>query len=134
MTSVQGRGCPRRKHFFVTLPDSFSLPKSKFFKQPARPLRPKSSATDTDVPKYSKDNLQQILKTVLEAQAPASVPVLACATSEKPQDKPLKARSPKIYYEKSYMDFYNFCQQCEDYFATAEATKPNQILFAVSFL
>ncbi len=32
------------------------------------------------------------------------------------------------------MKCYNFYQQCEDYFATARATEPNQILFATSFL
>ena len=32
------------------------------------------------------------------------------------------------------MDCYNFCQQYEDYFATAGATGPTRILFATSFL
>ena len=32
------------------------------------------------------------------------------------------------------MDCYNFCQQCENYFATAEATGPTRIPFAASFL
>ena len=32
------------------------------------------------------------------------------------------------------MDCYNFCQQCEDYFATAGATGPTRIPFATSFL
>ena len=32
------------------------------------------------------------------------------------------------------MDCYNFCQQCEDYFATAGATGPTRIPFAASFL
>ena len=32
------------------------------------------------------------------------------------------------------MDCYNFCQQCEDYFATAGATGPTRISFAASFL
>ena len=32
------------------------------------------------------------------------------------------------------MDCYNFCQQCEDYFATAGATEPTRIPFATSFL
>ena len=32
------------------------------------------------------------------------------------------------------MDCYNFCQQYEDYFATAGATGPTRIPFAVSFL
>ena len=32
------------------------------------------------------------------------------------------------------MEGYNFCQQCEDHFATTEAKGPNCILFAVLFL
>ncbi len=32
------------------------------------------------------------------------------------------------------MECYNFCQQCEDYFAICGATGPNQIQFAASFL
>ena len=32
------------------------------------------------------------------------------------------------------MDCYNFCQQCENYFATTRATGPTRIFFAVSFL
>ena len=32
------------------------------------------------------------------------------------------------------MECYNFIQQCEDYFATAEAKKPNRMLFTATFL
>ena len=32
------------------------------------------------------------------------------------------------------MDYYNFSQQCEDYFTIARATKANKIPFAASFL
>ncbi len=32
------------------------------------------------------------------------------------------------------MKCYNFCQQCEDHFATCVATEPNRILFTASFL
>ena len=32
------------------------------------------------------------------------------------------------------MEYYNFCQQCEDHFATCGATGPNQILCAAYFL
>ncbi len=32
------------------------------------------------------------------------------------------------------MECYNFCQQCEDYFATYAATGPNRIPFGASFL
>ena len=46
----------------------------------------------------------------------------------------LKAKIPEVYYGKSHMDCYYFCQQCEDYFKTAGATGTNRTLFAASFL
>ena len=71
MTSVQGRSCSRQKRPFVApsiAPFDFSPPpKSEFLKQPVGPLGLKSSAIATDVPKYSEDDLQRILKVVLEA-------------------------------------------------------------------
>ena len=45
----------------------------------------------------------------------------------------LKAYSPDIYRGKSHMDYYNFCQQCEDYFTTSGAMGPTRIPFATSF-
>ena len=85
--------------------------------------------------------MQKIFKAVLEARAPVPAPVpvpapapaLASIVAEAPWEK-LKARSPDLYREKSHMDCYNFCQQCEDYFATAGATGPTRIPFAASFL
>ena len=72
--------------------------------------------------------MQRILKAVLETRAPTP----ALAVSEIPWEK-LKARFPDVYRGKSHMDCYNFCQQCEDYFATARATGPTRIPFAASF-
>ena len=144
MISIQGRGrfCRERPSIvpsvapsialFVALLDSSPLLKSEISKKPNRPLRPKSSA-DTSVPKYSEDNFQRIFKAVLEAQAPAPTPAPAFIISEVPQKK-LKARSSDVYCGKFHMNCYNFCQQCEDYFATARATGPIRIFFAVSFL
>lgn len=45
----------------------------------------------------------------------------------------LKAKSSDIYCGRLYIKCYNFCQQCENYFVTIEATEPNQIPFATSF-
>ena len=44
------------------------------------------------------------------------------------------AKSTDIYCDTSYIEYYNFCQQCKDYFAIVRATKPNQIPFAAFFL
>ncbi len=46
----------------------------------------------------------------------------------------LKAKTPDVYRGRSHMECYNFCQQCEDHFATCGATGPNRIPFAASFL
>ena len=145
MTSIRGRGRLHRKRptvaLPVALPDCFLPSKSgdKLFDQPAgpsgtKPLIVNAPATATNVSKYSENDLQRILKAVLEAQTPAPTPALAPALiiSEAPWEK-LKARSLDVYHGKSYMDCYNFCQQCENYFATAKAMGPTQILF-ITFL
>ena len=89
----------------------------------------------TDIPKNSKDDLQRILKAILEIQAFAPIPGLAPAptASEKLRDKLLKARSLDAYCKKSYIDCYNFCQQNKDYYATNGATKANKIPFTMYF-
>ena len=135
MTSVQGRSHPRQERSSVALSDSSPPPELEFSKQPAESLRPKlliAVVPATDVPKYSEDDLQRILKTVLETQAPAPALAPAPAVSEVPQEK-LKDRSPDVYRGKSHMDCYNFFQQYEDYFATAGAMGPTRILFVTSF-
>ena len=50
-----------------------------------------------------------------------------------PQERTLKARTPEIYWGKSHMECYHFCQQCEDHFETLGATGINRTLFAASF-
>ena len=138
MTSVRGRGCLCQECPFaapfvapsvapsiapsIAPPDSSLPPESEISKQLDEPAGPKSPAA-TSVPKYSEDDLQRILKAVLEARAPAPAPAPAPVVSEVSRKK-LKACSPDIYCEKSHMDCYNFCQQCEDYFATTGATGP----------
>ena len=147
----------------VTLPNFSPPPKSGdiLFDQLAWPSGTKTLANAlaaaTSVPKYSKDDLQQIFKAVLEAQAPAPTPVPTPTPVPAPVSAPtpvpipapasapalvvsgvsrekLKARSPDIYHGKSYMDCYNFCQQYENNFATTGAMGPTQISFASSFL
>ncbi len=46
----------------------------------------------------------------------------------------LKAKTPDIDRSRSHIECYNFCQQCEDHFATCGTTGPNQIPFVTSFL
>lgn len=81
--------------------------------------------------KYTEEDLQRILKTLLEARTAAPAPI---TFPEGPRECPLKARFPEVYTGENHMDCYNFCQQCEDHFATAGAKGPNRITFAASFL
>ena len=50
------------------------------------------------------------------------------------RERSLKAKVPEVYYGKSHMDCYHFCQQCKDHFETAGATGNNRTPFAASFL
>ena len=77
MISVRGRRRPRRERPSVVPfvapsvapPDSSPPPESgdKSSEQPDRLPGPKSRAATTSVLKYSEDDLQRILKAVLEA-------------------------------------------------------------------
>ena len=147
MTSVQGcrRPCHDRSSAApsITLSDSFPPPEvgDELSDQPARPLGTKppfaNALAATSVLKYSKDDLQRIFKAILGARAlvPALAPIFALApiVAKAPWEK-LKVRSPDVYRRKSHINCYNFCQQCEDYFATTGITGPTRILFAASFL
>ena len=133
MTSVRGRGRPRRERPSIAPPDSSPPPESDDNLSDQRAGPPGANlpiavvpAAALPVPKYNKKDLQRILKTVLEARAPT--------TFKEPRDKPLKVRSLDVYRGNSHMECYNFCQQCENYFATAEARGANRIPFAASFL
>ena len=120
MTSIRGRRRPRREHASKDPSGSSPPPESSHDKAPVNP-----PVVEPPVAKYTKEDLQRILRTVLEARAPPS---------DGAREKPLKARSPDVYCGKSHIECYNFCQQCEDHFATAGAKGPNRIPFAASFL
>ena len=119
MTSVRGHGRPHREHLSVALDVAPSITPPPPLKsgdelsdQPAKlsgtKLLANASAAATNIPKYSKDNLQQILQAVLEAQAPAPAPAPAFVVFEVPREK-LKVCSLDLYRGKSHMDCYNFC-------------------------
>ena len=148
MTLVQDCRPPRREHPSITpsvaLSNSSPTPKlgDKLSEQSAGPSETKFPVVDahvaaTNILKYSENDLQKILKAVMEAWAPDPTPAptsaLAFIYFKAPWEK-LKARSPNIYRGKSHMDYHNFCHQCEDYFATARATGPIRIFFVTSFL
>lgn len=133
ITSVQGHDHLHKERPFIALLDSFSSSQSddKLFDQPDEPQKTIFPIaviviTAPPVPKYTKEELQQILKPVLEAQA--------SITSKESENRLLKAYFPDDYYKKSYIECFNFCQQCEDYFAAIRVKGINQIFFTAYFL
>ncbi len=76
---------------------------------------------DPGTNRYSQQDLDRIIQTFFHVSKGGS------------GDK-LKAKTPDVYRGRSHMECYNFCQQCEDHFATCGATGPNRIPFAASFL
>lgn len=44
------------------------------------------------------------------------------------------AKTPNIYKNKFHIDFYNFIQQCKDYFILFDAWGNNYVLFVITFL
>ena len=120
ITSIQGCGRSRREHASEGPLKSSPPPESSHDKALVNP-----PAVEPPIAKYTKKDLQRILRTVLKARA---------LPSDGTREKPLKARSPDVYRGKSHMECYNFCQQCEDHFATARAKGPNRIPFAAFFL
>ena len=124
MTSIQGRDQPCKNRISKT-PSKLSLSARLDYKSVVSPII--DSATGfvrSFVAKYIEKNLQQFLKTVLKAQV---------LFSDEFCEKFLKARLSDVYCSKSHIEYYNFCQQCEDHFAAAKAKGSNYILFAVLF-
>ena len=78
----------------------------------------------TPAPVASKELFKKFMKAYLETNQGSRQP-------ERKQN--LKAKVLEIYYGKSYMDYYYFCQQCKDHFETIGATEFNQTSFAASF-
>ena len=76
---------------------------------------------------YTQEDLQRITKLCMDS-------FLQGNRQEGPREGQLKARFPDLYYGKSHIECYHFCQQCKDHFDTAGATGSNRILFAASFL
>ena len=91
---------------------------------PDRPNVPVVAPVGAPPRTYSNEEVQDIIQTVMEVSTIAK---------EGPQERPLKARFPNVYKGDNHMACYNFCQECEDYFATAGAKGPNCIPFAAFF-
>ena len=139
MTSVRDWGCLCKNCASTTLSKlvipsksaSLGLNKRDKFDGPLQDSAPGPSAP-LNISKYSKKDLQQILKTILEVKtlAPAPHPFVV---PDRPRERPLKAKFPNLYCGKSHLESYNFCHQYEDHFAIAGAKRQNGVLFATIF-
>lgn len=96
--------------------------------------------TPTLAPAISSINnklFKQFMKAYLEAQiwflAPALVPVFF-PVEEKPWKQPFKTYFPKLYFGNLYMEYYNFCQQYDNYFETSRTIGFNKVSLAMLFL
>ena len=88
---------------------------------------PAVSRAPTPAPPSNDELFKRFMKAYLESnQGPNQPP--------EERERPLKAKVPDVYYGKSHMDCYHFCQQCEDHFETSRATGTNRTPFAASFL
>ncbi len=142
MTSVRGRGRPaQRGQASEALTSLFSSNKSDDgdHKDSLGPIKPGPFEVLAEAPaglpqappfpvsqdpgtnRYSHKDLDRIIQTFLYALKGGS-------------GDNLKAKTPDVYCGRSYMECYNFCQKCENHFATCKAIGPNRIPFAASFL
>ena len=72
---------------------------------------------DSFIVRDFKDDIQQILRTVLDSKPPASVLARVVAATphyEGPRERPLKSCFLDIYQDKTHLEYYNFFQQCKD--------------------
>ena len=88
---------------------------------------PVPTLVPTPAPPSSNKLFRQFMRAYLESNQGPRQPPAECKQS-------LKAKVPEMYYGKSHMDCYHFCQQCKDHFETAGATGTNRTPFAASFL
>ena len=74
-----------------------------------------------DVAQYMQKDMDHLFQTFFQA------------LKGRFEDK-FKAKTLDVYYNRSHIECYNFCQLCEEYFTTCGATESNQIPFAAFFL
>ncbi len=49
-------------------------------------------------------------------------------------DRLLKSQNPNLYYSNLHIEYYYFCQQCENYFEIAGLLSHKHVPFATRFL
>lgn len=105
---------------------------------PNEPAGPSNSAPSlapsqvSQVLLYIKDDFKQMFKIILEVQ-----PLTHGQDWRISEDSPewaLKPRALDVYKNKLHIDFYNFIQWYEDYFATSRFWGRNRVFFTATFL
>ena len=101
MTSIQDYGYLRKKHTFESLSESLSSLESSHDKPLVNfyIIDFNVNFSRPFIAKYTEENLQKILKTVLETCIPLF---------DRPREQLLKVRSSNIYCDKFHIEYYNF--------------------------
>ena len=85
--------------------------------------------------KYFKKDIQRIFKTILEIRTLVPTPNFqSFVFLDSFSKRLLKAQFLDLYRNKFYMEYYNFCHQCKDYFATASTKDLSRVSFAATLL
>ena len=113
--ALVGLNQPEKAPIEITLTPSTA---SALFQEPVSALVPTL---------YIKKDLQRITKFCIDS-------FLLGNCQEESQESQPNAQFLDLYYEKSYIEYYHFCQQYKDYFDTAITTGLNRTSFANSFL
>lgn len=73
-----------------------------------------STSAPAPTPPFTENFFQHLIITyraMLKALEQSQTVQSQVGANQKPQEKPLKAKNPDIYFGKSHMDCYNFCQK-----------------------
>ena len=99
MTSINGYGYSRKEPTSKDSLGSLSPLESSYDEAPVDFLA--IGSFKPPIAKYIEEDLQKVLKMVLEVRA---------CLSDRPHEKLLKARLPDVYCGKFHMECYNFSQ------------------------
>ena len=100
---------------------------------PAISFVPNTTVAIAPIASLSSDNelFKQFIKAYLEPQVLGQI---VPEIDSKPCKQSFKTRFPDLYYDNLHIDYYQFYQQCKNYFGTVGTKRLNKILFAASFL
>lgn len=74
------------------------------------------------------------MKTFIEMVKNQALLIISIAAREKTLDRLLEVRNLNSYYKNSYIEYYQYCQEDEDYFEIVGAKNHRCIPFLTFFL